>query len=329
MLVNKYEVLTPFDREIWQEELEDFVPPFIFDAHTHLWDRRFAPSENCRTPEVGFDDLNAWSKQVFPSRKIGFLLLGTPVAGMKLDGFHEFMAREIAKSPFHLGSTIVTPAVQPEELDSLIGQYHFCGLKPYRLFADDPANCRITDYFPEGLIEVADRHRLCITMHMAKFDGIADPQNLADLRYLTGRYPHVRWILAHCARAFNPFTLEKNIFLLRDLPNLWYDLSAVCSARSHYLLMKHENTSRLLFGTDNIFAGGIHGSYITWGKGWEFFRGMEVGHCRKDATLVCYEQLRAMKQAADMAGLSRGQVESIFFRNAVNFFGFQSFPEQP
>ena len=320
--MHQYEVITDFDREIWREELEDFVPSRIFDAHTHLWDDAFAPPEGTNVPETHWDDLDRWSREVFPDREIGFLMLGMPVAGMKLAGFHDFMAREIAKSRHRLGSTIVTPELTATELDGLVRKYRFAGLKPYRSFANDPANCRIVDYFPEPQMEVADHQHLVVTLHMAKFDGIADPENLADLADLTRRYPHIRWILAHCARAFNPYTLEKSVFVLRELPNIHYDLSAVCDARSHYLLIKHEELSRLMFGTDNICAGGVHGNYITWGKGWQYFAGAEVPHCRGDATLVCYEQLRAMKQAADMAELTRVETEAIFHDNAAALFGF-------
>ncbi|MBQ9500896.1 MAG: amidohydrolase family protein [Lentisphaeria bacterium] len=321
-MIRPFEKINGFDREIWQEELEDFVPKRIFDVHTHLWDDRFAPPEGTTTPQVHWRDLDSWSREVFPGRDIGFLLLGMPVSGMKLDGFHAFMAGEIARSEHRLGSTIVTPAIPAHELEELIEKYHFRGLKPYRFFAPDPADCRITDYFPEELIEVADGHGMFVTLHLAKFDGVADPENLADLVRLTRRYPRVRWILAHCARAFNPYTLEKTVFALRDLPNIWYDLSAVCDARSHYLLMKHEDISRLMFGTDNICAGGVRGNYITWGRGWKFFPGAEVSHCRGDATLVCYEQLRAMKRASDMAGLTSDDVEAVFYGNARAFFGF-------
>ena len=34
--------INDFDREIWYEELEDFVPAKIFDAHSHLWHNRYA-----------------------------------------------------------------------------------------------------------------------------------------------------------------------------------------------------------------------------------------------------------------------------------------------
>lgn len=54
---------------------------------------------------------------------------------------------------------------------------------------------------------------------------------------------------------------------------------------------------------------------------WEYFTGIDVPHCRGDATLVCYEELRAMKQAADMAGLTQAETEAIFHGNAAALFG--------
>lgn len=317
-----YEKLTDFDREIWTEELEDFVPHKIFDAHTHLW------QQSCNTTPTkykdhDFDLLDSWSKEVFPNREIDYQLIMMPDLGLDFEKQNVFMAGEIAKSRNHIGCTIITPDVTPEKLVNAIEKYHFTGLKPYRIMAKDPANCRITDYFGEDLIEVADEYKLSVTMHMSRFDGIADPDNLADFKYFTSKYKNVRWILAHCARAFNPFTLEKNIFALRDMPNIFYDTSAVCDARSIYLLFKHEDFSRIMFGTDNIIAGGVHAKYITWGKGWQYFTGMDVPHCRPDVTLVCYENLRATKQAADMAGITDKQLQDFFYGNAKNFFNLK------
>ena len=320
--MDNFEQLNDMDREIWAEELEEFVPHRIFDAHVHLWSNACMPDGPSAFADCDFETIDRFSRMVFPGREVDYLMLGTPVPGMDEEAFNRFMAGEMAKARLKLAATIVTPAVTPGSLAEAIEKYHFCGLKPYRLFAADPANCRITDYLPESLIEIADHYNLCITMHMAKMDGIADPENLADLQYLTGRYPNVCWILAHCARAFNPYTLEKNVFKLREMSNIRYDLSAVCDARSIYLLLKHEDTSRLMFGTDNIMAGGVHAKYITWGKGWQYFTGMDLPHCRGGATFVCYEQLRAMKQACDMAGITSQQQQDIFYGNAKRFFGF-------
>ena len=315
-----FEPLSDFDREIWGEELEDFVPGRVFDTHIHLWDPRFAPHGKSTVPATRFQTLDAWSRQVFPRRELHYLLMGFPYAGMSFDGFHDFMAGEIAKSPDRLGSALVSPQMSPEELDAIIERHHFSGLKPYFSFSPKGASSRITDFFPEALVEVADSRRMFVTLHLAKSEGIANPENLADLAHLTKRYPNVRWILAHCARAFNPATLENIIRKLRDMPNIFYDLAAVCNARSIWLLFRHEALSRIFFGTDNIAAGGIHGQYIAWGKGWQFFRPGPLPHCRQEATLVCYESLRSIRQAADMADLSTGDIEDVFFNNADRFF---------
>ena len=34
-----------FDRRIWEEELQDFVPRKVFDVHTHLW------NDSCAGPD--------------------------------------------------------------------------------------------------------------------------------------------------------------------------------------------------------------------------------------------------------------------------------------
>ena len=47
---------------------------------------------------------------------------------------------------------------------------------------------------------------------------------------------------------------------------------------------------------------------------------MDVPHCRKEVTFVCYESLRAIKQAVDMASLTNSDVDKIFFTNAKEFF---------
>jgi len=72
---------------------------------------------------------------------------------------------------------------------------------------------------------------------------------------------------------------------------------------------------------------GVHVYYVTWGGGWQYFAGAGVPHCRGNATLVCYEQLRAIKQATDMAEFTRVETEAIFHGNAAALFCFWSHHE--
>ena len=70
------------DREFWEEELADFVPQRVFDAHCHLFDlahmRPDAPPTTRSYADL--ETLRAWGRLMFPGRRMNFLLLGMPKA---------------------------------------------------------------------------------------------------------------------------------------------------------------------------------------------------------------------------------------------------------
>ena len=312
------------DRIIWEEELDDFVPSKVFDAHCHLWREADAgenpEGDSALRLEVDARRMREWNSTIFPGRDLDFYFLGTPLVKSDVFGHNAFLLEESRKSGC-LAAAIVTPQISGEQTLQWLRQ-GFAGLKPYRCFAPDPAECDIVDYLTEEQMEAANQEGAIITLHLSKMKGIAAPANLRDLQLYVKRYPRIKWILAHCARAFNCFMLEKTIRPLADLgENVWCDTSAVCDTYSHYLLMKHFNREHLLFGSDNIGAGSDRGKYITWGRAWGLQRGKECPHCDGRATLVVYEQLRDMKHAAEMAGLSSSNLEDIFWNNATHLFG--------
>jgi len=205
----------------------------------------------------------------------------------------------------------------PARVAAQIEEHGFFGMKPYRTFAPDMTSARIGDFLPEGLIEVADEKGMAVTLHLARKEGPADRENLADLERLTRRYARVQWILAHCARGFNSWFLEQGIEVLRDLPNIWYDSAAVNDLYSHCLLLEREDRKRVMFGSDDVVAGCARGKYITYGRAWQFHPGQEeLEHCNPTPTLVVYEQLRQERQAAQMLGLTRTEIEDHFAGNA-------------
>jgi len=326
------------DRRIWEEELDTFVPERIFDAHTHLWSDDHLPPDHPDRGTRPYADLmthRAWAERLYPGREIHFLMLGCPITTeMDVTGHNTFLAEEIAQDPRSRANMIAVPGMTPEEIADAVDQYGFVGLKPYRVFSatGDIAECRITDYLPEELIEVANDRELFVTLHLSKRWGCADEENLADLARLTAHYPKVRWILAHCARAFASWMIERAIDRLREMPQIWYDLSAVNDVMSFYILFKRERRERLLFGSDNILAGCAHSKYITFAKAWAYlpdhvFEQLRLSHCEGEPTLVIYEQLRAMRQAAEMVGFGRAEVEEIFWTNAARLLGIEGCEE--
>ena len=311
------------DRRIWEGELEDYVPGRLYDMHVHMWSEAHAgdSEKSGLRREIDYRDHLAWAEALYPGREIHFLVLATPIVGMDAHGHNEWMAAEMAADPRSGVNMMVTPAMSAEYVDAMVERHGFVGLKPYRTFAPDPAEAPIRDFLPEPLIEVAHQRGLAVTMHLSKRAGPADFENLADLERYTRVYPGVRWILAHCARGFNAVFLEEAIHFLKGLPGIWYDTSAVNDLYAHYLLMKHEDRRRVMYGSDNVVAGCARGKYVTYAGAWHFHGGdPALPHCDPEATWVIYEQLRQERQVAEMLGLTRSEIEDHFWGNAERFF---------
>jgi predicted TIM-barrel fold metal-dependent hydrolase len=313
---------TPFDRQIWEAELEGFVPARLFDLHTHLWSERHAGgNRETGSPlrrEVDLAGLRAWSARLYPGRETGFLVLGTPLRGMDRDGHNRWLAAQVRGQPRSRAGMIVTPEMAPGAIEEAVRELGFVALKPYRCFAPDPAHARIAEFFPEPQMEAADGLGLAVTLHLSMPDGPASEENLRDLAGYTHRYPRIRWILAHCARGFNAAALERSIHRLADLPTAWLDTSAVNDLYSHYLALRYFDRRRILFGSDNVAAGCMRGMYISYARAWQAYPGAaELEHCDPRPTFVVYEQLRAMKRAAGILSLGTSEIDGFFSGNAL------------
>lgn len=318
---------TKHDRRIWEEELESFIPARVYDAHGHLMSWQHMPEGsvvNPSNPEVDMACFHNWSQMIYPGRELNYLLLGMPVAGIDEEAQSKWLVEQIAAKPAVRCNRLVTPRSKLSDLEAAIKENpQMVGFKPYRIFSTtgDIHNCRIHDFLPHEQMELANEHGLIVTMHLSQSDGCADPDNLADLtEYTHKRYPRIRWVLAHCARSFTYYAIRKAVERLRDLPNIWYDLSAVTDLRPHLTLFQNEDHRRLLYGSDGLVATNFHGSYVSLGRAWQALvtdtADIAFPHTHNRPILCIYEELLAIKHAAEIAQLTRTQVEDIFWNNA-------------
>lgn len=324
---------SPHDERIWNEELEEFVPDRIFDAHIHMIAHRHLPEPVRSTTtwgEAGFETLVAWSRRLYPNRETHFLVLGSPVPGIDVDGHNSWAIEQLAADPASRMNRLVTPDCRPEDIERDIVEHGFIGLKPYRLFSvtGDIAECRIHEFLPHEQLELADQLGLWVTMHLSRSEGCADEANLEDLaEYTANRYPRIKWILAHCARSFTYWPIREAIERLRDMPNIFYDTSAVTDIRPVITLLSKEDHRRIFYGSDGVDSTFFHGQYVALGRAWQGLdverAGLQFPHCHWRPILAIYEQLLSMKQAVELIGMTREQVEDIFWRNAVREFGIE------
>ncbi len=323
------------DRQIWEEELESFVPSRILDAHIHLIDPRHItepPPSTVFVPRsyAGLDTLKEWAAILYPGRETHFLTLGMPCPGIDVAAHNEWCTEQILQDPQSRLNVLVTPSCSLEEIRRNASKPGVVGLKPYRLFSvtGDTAQCRIHEFLPHAQLELANELGLWVTMHLSRSDACADESNLRDLEEFTNRrYPRIRWILAHCARSFTYWPIRQGLARLRDMPNIWYDVSAVTDVRPLITLFSGENPRRIFFGTDGVNATYWPGQYTAFGRAWQAVRtdvmDLKFPHCKDRPILAVYEQLLSMKHAAEIAGWGTMEIENVFWNNAAEALGVE------
>lgn len=321
---------TDLDRRIWDEELAEFVPQRVFDVHTHIyrWAFNLDPDRDSGPykPFAGEDYAEAtWSlanavdAALMPGREVHRLSFPFPFPPpCDFAASNHFIASEVAHDPQSAALMLVHPGMTADAVERDLDRQGFLGFKPYRFYSStgDAVECQITDFMPEHLIEVAHRRGLLIMMHISRRDAIADAENIADLLRLCDRYPGARWILAHCARSYSSWAIEKAATALRGLPNVWYDTSSVCESDAIDALMTAVGPERVMYGSDDIPVGVLRGKYIAFGFAWAYLseknHSLNLSHCESRMTFTRYEQLRAMRRAARRVGLTREQIGALF-----------------
>jgi glutamate-1-semialdehyde 2,1-aminomutase len=257
-----------------------------------------------------------------PGRQMQRLAFPFPFAGQcDFDGSNTYVAREAAKSADSAALMLVHPGMGETEILDTLRRTGAIGLKPYLVYAtnQDRAEAGITDFLPEHQIALADRLGLIVMMHLSKRRAISDPENISEMLRLSEKYPRVRWILAHCARSYSAWAIEKAASSLRGLPNVWYDTSTVCEADALDALYNGVGIDRVMYGSDDMI-GPMRGKYIAFGFAWAFLsetnHQLSLGHCDGRPTYIRYEQLRAMKRGARQLGLTTAQREALFHDTA-------------
>ena len=323
--------LTEYDYYIYQHEISPFLPERIFDAHTHLVNTEFHPNLqelNSLVYDYGNVDLNSlnnWWQQLFPQSQITGLTFGFPTLNCDMQRINEFVAQEVVNSPNKF-SLLIHPDMPPEDLENTILKLKPAGLKPYLIFAkiEDPSQASITDFLPESHIALAHKYGLAVTLHVSKPRGMADKDNLKDIKRLVKEYDQCQFILTHCGRCF---IAPNMIDALKDLPvveNLWLDTSAVCDMGVFLYLFDKYDRTKILFGSDGLSGVAFRGSYIRLGMGWHLCSQEMVQRPRgqniESATFAAYENLCAIFHAAKFCKLSKTDIQNIFYCNAERLF---------
>ncbi len=323
------------DREVFKQELADFLPGRIFDAHVHISDRASFRGElgptDYRTKFGGKFEYSDWlaaTAQIMPDRDIYANIFGSPdrrtdrdaadrFTGLQVDGEHCF------------GMALTSPDDSAAEIGRRITANRLIGYKPYWHFVrDKEANdIRIFDMLPAPLLELADERRWIITLHISRAGRLADPVNQRDMVEACRRYPNITFIYAHIGRAYYRSNVEGFLSGLAACPNAWVDTAMVNHEGVLEYTFRNFPRERIVFGSDAPIAL-LRGKSVEINNQYAYLMGENYAigtsihdpQCKIDFTFFYYEQLRAIKLAACAAKLGGTEVENIFFHNAYRLF---------
>jgi len=220
------------------------------------------------------------------------------------------------------GLVVVTPQSSRESIEEHAAHPLVCGFKPYHVFADraDTFEAAIEEFLPERVWELADAHRLAITLHLMRHRALADPGNQETIRTMCAKYPGAQLILAHAARGFHaPNTIE-GLPALEGLDNVWFDTSAVCEPDALMAILNAFGPGRLLWGSD-FPVSAARGKCVTVGDAFSWICPRRIDdHARAPECrpiLVGLESLRALCLAARFLDLTPEDLADIFLNNAL------------
>ena len=324
-------VFTDYDRELIDRELQDFIPPRVFDAHVHLFLREhFLPDQQPplfqNAPDrLGVEEFRKHINDLMPGREVDGLFFAFPKVGIDLEAANSFVASEVAKQATLKGQMLITPEMDPEYIRQTVRDDGFAGLKCYHVFAplESTFEATIEDFLPEPQVRIAHEEGLSITLHIMRSQALADTGNQETIRTYCQRYPNMRLILAHAARGFNPHHTVQGIDALVGLDNVWCDTSAVTDCGAMEVIINRLGHERLLYGSDFPVTH-IRGRCVGIGDTFVWFYAKDIprevmyGNVRP--TLVGIESLRALKVAAMATRLTDSQIEDVFYNNAAALY---------
>ena len=319
------------DERVWREELDPFLPSRLFDFHGHVYLAEHKPAKGepsdpsmpvvvTEYPHGVFAEVE---RRLWPGRRVKALVFGSVHPDVDLDSTNAYAA-EAARA--HGWEALMVPSLA-DDAETLLGKVRaggFIGFKPYWTFVrgKSPAEITLADMITPAMREAADRARLVVMTHIPRPGRLADPVNIQGLRRLCAEAPNARIALAHFGRSYFPEAVGQGL-TLADVENLYPEISMVQDWEVIESVLRAFDRRKILWGLDLPVAQekgkliGINGQrHFFTKRPHQWSAHVEPGSYEVRCTLFAYEMVRAIAKAAERAGLTRAQVEDLFWNNA-------------
>jgi glutamate-1-semialdehyde 2,1-aminomutase len=322
------EHLNERDQNLVATYLQGFFPQEVYDIHAHPYEpAHFGPVVTQKIlpglGKVGCAEHRAAMQRVMPVKTVHGLYFGYPNRDSDRAAVNAWVSQETKTqgTPLSRALLLVAPDDDRDAVAAELRSGRYVGLKVYHLFAPRPdtMNAPVEEYAPEWMWELLHETRGVLMLHIVRERAIADPVNQKALRRLCRAYPNMRLILAHVARSFNYRHAREGLQSMADLENVVIDTSAVAEAGAYQVALKILGPKRVLWGSD-YFISESRGRCVATGQVFNWLSPDALSEAAKTSahfTLVGIESLLCLREACEDAGLTAGDLEDIFRRNAL------------
>lgn len=326
--------MNKYDKWVYEEQLKDFLPEKMIDIHNHVGKAELKKNtgritwvsqimEGCE-----IEDLLQTYKDMFPGKTVKPAIMAFPSRDHeKGNAYIEESAKKYDLSSFYC-TAYNTPV---EDIEDALTNRGFCGIKPY--LSNSPLyiprnEVRIFDFLPHEHLEVVNKHKGVVILHISRDGRLKDPVNYMQILEIEEKYPDLQLVVAHIGRAYAPEDIGDAFDYLKNTENLVFDFCANTLSEAMYRCIEAVGTDRILFGTDmpvtkmrmrrvtkngfyyNIVPKGLYGDVSYDAHMIEDEDGSEI-------TNFAYEEIKAFKRAAEQLGLTKQDVEKAFYGNAA------------
>ncbi len=309
--------------------LQDFLPDKAFDIHAHLY-RLADLGEQAAlyTQGPAQASVEIWrshvEKIIGPSRlKGGLFVPPPPSAAHYIQQANTYVLDQLKKHPGSKGLVLIAPDDEAADVHAYLANDQVVGFKPFSTFSKHtpPGQAPLASFLPEWAWQMADQHGLVLLVHLVRDKALADPENHLEILRMCQKYPGARLLLDHAARGFHAPNTVQGVSFIKDLDNVWFDLSCICEPTAILSILETFGPDRLVWGTDFPLSQ-LRGKAVTVGDGffwlapdtanWSSYQDL----CRP--TLIGVESLLATREALTRFGVGKQERQAVFYDNALD-----------
>ena len=330
------------DLRIFNDEFKEFLPEKIIDSHIHLNKKVFYKEEISEDrhkqnplldPDFSngftYEDMDYVIKKIFPGKNYQGLLFGLPLKEINIDESNKYIS-DVCKKKDCYGLYIPDPG--QEEISDDFFKDKFVGFKPYpdlvnfknnKDFSKLDIDLGIFDFISKKVLEFSQKHKLIVLIHIPRKDRLNDKRNIEEIQEISREYPDIKIVLAHAGRSYCYSDIKDSIKYLKKMENLYVDTAMINSFSVNKVIIEELGVERILYGSDlvvsalkgkNIDINNNHYFITKTPREWSLSSSqMELDNF----TLFIYEIIRAIKIPAKNLGLSKEDINNIFYGNTM------------